>query len=49
MATHDTVAPPRLIYPESDGRPRADNTLQFRWIVTVQGGIAALGVEPDQG
>jgi Uma2 family endonuclease len=42
MATHDTVAPPRIIYPESDGQPMADNTLQFRWIVTIQGGIAAL-------
>ncbi len=42
MATYDTVAPPRIIYPESDGQPMADNTLQFRWIVTIQGGIAAL-------
>ncbi|MGC1245062.1 MAG: Uma2 family endonuclease, partial [Spirulinaceae cyanobacterium] len=22
-----------LIYPDSDGQPMADNTLQFRWIV----------------
>lgn len=26
-----------IVYPESDGRPMADNTLQFRWIVTLQG------------
>lgn len=26
-------------YPESDGKPIADNTLQFRYIVTIQGGI----------
>ncbi len=29
-------------YPESDGQPMADNTVQFRWIVTLQGGLAAL-------
>jgi Uma2 family endonuclease len=42
MATSDTVAPPRIVYPESDGQPMADNTLQFRWIVTIEGGIDAL-------
>lgn len=31
-----------IIYPESDGKPMADNTLQFRWIVTIQGGFDAL-------
>ena len=31
-----------IIYPESDGKPMADNTKQFRYIVTIQGGIAAL-------
>lgn len=31
-----------LQYPESDGQPMADNTLQYRWIVTIQGGIDAL-------
>lgn len=31
----------RLTYPESDGKPVADNTLQFRWIMTIQGGIDA--------
>jgi len=31
-----------VIYPESDGRPMADNMVQFRWIVTLQGGLAAL-------
>lgn len=29
-------------YPISDGKPMADNTLQFQWIVTIQGGIDAL-------
>ena len=25
-----------LIYPDSDGQPMADNTLQFQWIVTIK-------------
>lgn len=29
-------------YPKSDGQPMADNTLQYRWIVTIQGGIDAM-------
>jgi Uma2 family endonuclease len=37
-----------IIYPESDGQPMADNTLQFRWIVTIQGNLAALYADrPD--
>jgi Uma2 family endonuclease len=27
---------PEVIYPESDGKPMADNTKQFRWIVTIK-------------
>jgi Uma2 family endonuclease len=27
---------PEVIYPESDGRPMADNTEQFRWIVVIK-------------
>ena len=33
---------PNLVYPESDGKPLADNTIQFRLIMTLQGGIDAL-------
>lgn len=36
-----STPPARVIYPESDGEPMADNTLQFRWIVTLQGGLDA--------
>ena len=25
-----------VIYPDSDGQPMADNTLQFRWIVLIK-------------
>jgi len=28
--------PDEIIYPESDGKPMADNTQQFRYIVTIQ-------------
>jgi|GEM_PF-1312497 len=31
-----------LLYPESDGKPLADNTTQFRLIVTLQGGLDVL-------
>jgi Uma2 family endonuclease len=34
--------PPSLLYPESDGQPIADNTLQFEYIVTIKGGIEAV-------
>lgn len=31
-----------IIYPESDGKPMADNTMQFRYIVTIKEGLEAL-------
>jgi Uma2 family endonuclease len=40
MSTSGNVA--QLTYPHSDGQPMADNTIQFRWIVTIQGGLEAL-------
>lgn len=30
------------IYPDSDGRPMADNTLQYQYIITIQVGLDAL-------
>jgi Uma2 family endonuclease len=30
---------PAIEYPDSDGEPMADNTLQFEWIVTIQGNL----------
>ncbi len=44
--TH-THEPPRLprkdvIYPEDDGNPMSDNTLQFEWITTLHFGFLAL-------
>ena len=40
MSTPVDVA--HITYPQSDGKPMADNTTQFRWIVTIQGGLDAL-------
>lgn len=31
-----------VIYPDSDGQPMADNTLQFEWITTIKGGLEAV-------
>ena len=36
-------APPGVVlYPDSDGKPMADNTKQARWIIVLFGNIAAL-------
>ena len=29
-------------YPDSDGQPMAENTLQYRWIVTIEGNLDRL-------
>jgi Uma2 family endonuclease len=35
-------ARPAVEYPDSDGEPMSDNTLQFQWIVTLEGGLEAI-------
>ena len=42
MAMHTDTNLEDLLYPDSDGKPVADNTLQFLWIVTLQGNLAVL-------
>ncbi len=43
MSVITPTVPARVIdYPESDGKPMADNTKQFRWISVLQGNIAAI-------
>jgi len=43
MTTHSLQRPkPAIEYPDSDAQPMADNTLQFQWIVTLQGGLDAM-------
>jgi Uma2 family endonuclease len=37
-----TPLPEPIVYPDSDGLPMADNTKQFRWIMTIYGNVAAL-------
>ncbi len=37
-----------IIYPESDGKPIADNTKQFRWIVKIKEGLEVMFADrPD--
>ena len=36
------TATPVVEYPECDGIPMSDNTKQFRWITTIQGGLDAM-------
>ena len=31
-----------ILYPDSDGQPMSDNTLQFQWIVTIKEGLDSL-------
>lgn len=40
MSTH--APSPTIHYPDSDGMPMAENTLQFRWITKIVGGLEAL-------
>lgn len=42
------TTPRSIVYPETDGKPIADNTLQFDWIVTIHGGLTVLFADrPD--
>jgi hypothetical protein len=45
MSVAEATTTGAIVYPESDGQPMAENTLQFRWIVTLQGNLAALFAE----
>ncbi len=49
MSTLTGLAPPQVIvYPDDDGKPMADNTWQFEWIVTIKGGLDGLFAhDPD--
>lgn len=39
--TSRAFEPQPIVYPERDGRPMADNTLQFEWIVTLKENLDA--------
>jgi Uma2 family endonuclease len=42
LTQQQTLSKPELIYPESDGKPIADNTEQFQWIVTIKENLELL-------
>ncbi|MCT7949459.1 Uma2 family endonuclease [Ancylothrix sp. C2] len=42
MLELQSPAQSKIIYPDSDGKPMADNTKQYHLIVTIQGGIDGL-------
>lgn len=42
-----TPTEPEIEYPSSDGKPMAENTLQYRWIVTIAGNVDALFAARD--
>jgi Uma2 family endonuclease len=44
MNTHtpDSSLQEAVVYPDSDGEPIAENTLQFEWIMTIKGGLDAV-------
>jgi Uma2 family endonuclease len=41
-AIPNTPVPKRIRYPENDGKPMAENTQQFQWIVTIKEGFEAM-------
>ncbi|GBC93425.1 hypothetical protein HRbin15_01916 [bacterium HR15] len=48
MSQTAAQAKPVIEYPSTDGEPMAQNTRQYRWIVTIQGGLAAMFLDrPD--
>src|SRR4051812_9587275 len=42
MSTLTPANPADVQYPDSDGQPMSDNTVQFRWITTIQGNLDVL-------
>jgi Uma2 family endonuclease len=42
MASAQIPGRAAVVYPDSDGQPMADNTLQWEWIATIKGGLDAL-------
>ncbi len=40
IAPLQTLQPDTVVYPDSDGKPMAENTLQAEWIVTIMGNLS---------
>ncbi len=45
---YDIIPGDEIIYPESDGQPMAENTVQYRWIVKIKEGLESMFADdPD--
>lgn len=42
MVKAQSFSESEIIYADSDGKPMADNTKQFRWIVTIKENLECL-------
>jgi Uma2 family endonuclease len=42
------IAKSEIVYPESDGKPMADNTVQFRWITLIKSNLDWLFAQDEQ-
>ncbi|MDB9430776.1 Uma2 family endonuclease [Microcystis aeruginosa CS-555/01A07] len=47
MVKAQSFSESEIIYPDSDGKPMADNTKQFRWIVTIKENLECLFADND--
>ncbi len=48
VAQSENITLPEIVYPDSDGQPIADNTIQFRWITTIKTNLDWLFAQDDQ-
>ncbi|GBF81089.1 Uma2 family endonuclease [Aphanothece sacrum] len=44
----ESLNKPEIIYPERDGNPMSDNTVQFRWITTIKANLDWLFAKDEQ-
>ncbi|HAC65195.1 MAG TPA: hypothetical protein DCF68_17115 [Cyanothece sp. UBA12306] len=44
----ENINKPEIIYPERDGNPMSDNTVQFRWITTIKSNLDWLFAKNEQ-
>ncbi|TAE72442.1 MAG: Uma2 family endonuclease [Bacteroidetes bacterium] len=42
LSDDNTYKNDEIIYPDSDGKPMAENTIHFKWITTIQGGLDSM-------
>lgn len=44
----DPSTPARSVYPDSDGLPIAESTLQFEWVVKIKNGLDHLFIDDPE-